>query len=199
MSRPMPSPMPPSPPPSLHPQVSETDQSDTYEVCGRGQLHLTVLIENMRREGFELMIGPPTVIEKKVDGQICEPFDQVRPLLPLCLSLFVSYIYMYILLFAFIALVVPPYSHLHPIHPLPPSLTSPHIRTHPLPPQVDVTVPNEYTSAVVDLLNKRKGEMASMGPAEGSEAQTQLQVGVVWGWDGSGWGWRLFAFSRMSC
>lgn len=38
-------------------KVSETDSSDTYEICGRGQLHLTVLIENMRREGFELLIG----------------------------------------------------------------------------------------------------------------------------------------------
>ena len=54
----------------------------------------------------------------------------------------------------------------------------------PLLPQVDVTVPNEYTSAVVDLLNKRKGEMASMGPAEGSEAQTQLQVRLSRGAEG---------------
>ena len=78
-------------------------------VCGRGQLHLTVLIENMRREGFELMVGPPTVIDRMIDGVKCEPFEQV-----------------------------------------------------------DVTVPNDYSSAVVDMLNKRKGEMLSMGPAEGS-------------------------------
>jgi GTP-binding protein len=77
--------------------VSETDSADTYEVCGRGQLHLTVLIENMRREGFELMIGPPTVIDRMIDGVKCEPFDQV-----------------------------------------------------------DVTVPTEFSSSVVDLLNKRK-------------------------------------------
>jgi GTP-binding protein len=77
-------------------------------VCGRGQLHLTVLIENMRREGFELMVGPPTVIDRMIDGVKCEPFEQV-----------------------------------------------------------DVTVPNDYSSAVVDMLNKRKGEMLSMGPAEG--------------------------------
>lgn len=96
-------------------KVYETDSADTYEVCGRGQLHLTVLIENMRREGFELMIGPPTVIEKTIDGVKCEPFEKV-----------------------------------------------------------EVTVPNEYASAVVDLLNKRKGEMSAMGPAEGSEASTQL-------------------------
>ena len=51
-------------------RVSETDTSDVYEVSGRGQLHLTVLIETMRREGFELLIGPPTVITKKVDGKV---------------------------------------------------------------------------------------------------------------------------------
>ena len=84
-------------------KVYETDSADTYEVCGRGQLHLTVLIENMRREGFELMVGPPTVIEKTIDGVKCEPFEKV-----------------------------------------------------------EVTVPNEYSSAVVDLLNKRKGEMTGV-------------------------------------
>ena len=55
----------------------ETDSADTYEVCGRGQLHLTVLIENMRREGFEMMVGPPTVIERVMDGVKCEPFELV--------------------------------------------------------------------------------------------------------------------------
>lgn len=97
-------------------KVFETDSADTYEVCGRGQLHLTVLIENMRREGFEVMVGPPTVIEKVVDGVKCEPFEMV-----------------------------------------------------------DCTVPNDYSSAVVDILNKRKGEMTEMGPAEGSEGATQLK------------------------
>jgi GTP-binding protein len=98
-------------------RVSETDSSDTYEVykvyqylrylifvikkvCGRGQLHLTVLIENMRREGFELLVGPPTVIEKQINGVTHEPFELV-----------------------------------------------------------DISVPNEYASAVIDALNKRKGEM----------------------------------------
>lgn len=52
-------------------KVSETDNVDTYEICGRGQLHLTVLIENMRREGFEMLIGPPSVIEKTIDGVRC--------------------------------------------------------------------------------------------------------------------------------
>eukprot|EP00607_Mallomonas_marina_P006879 CAMPEP_0182427250 /NCGR_PEP_ID=MMETSP1167-20130531/16295_1 /TAXON_ID=2988 /ORGANISM="Mallomonas Sp, Strain CCMP3275" /LENGTH=615 /DNA_ID=CAMNT_0024609359 /DNA_START=181 /DNA_END=2028 /DNA_ORIENTATION=+ len=100
-------------------KVYETDSADTYEVCGRGQLHLTVLIEAMRREGFELLVGPPQVIEKEIDGVKCEPFEQV-----------------------------------------------------------DITVPNEFSSSVVDLFNRRKGEMSSMGPAEGSDAQTQLQFMV---------------------
>jgi GTP-binding protein len=78
-----------------------------------------VLIENMRREGFELLIGPPSVIEKVVDGVRCEPFETV-----------------------------------------------------------EVTVPNEYTSAVVDLLNKRKGDMLLMGPCEGSEGLTSLKFVV---------------------
>lgn len=97
-------------------RVSETDSADVYEICGRGQLHLTVLIENMRREGFELMIGPPSVIEREIDGQKCEPYEMV-----------------------------------------------------------DITVPNDYSGSVVDLLNKRKGEMQEMGPAEGSEGMTQLK------------------------
>lgn len=48
------------------------------QVSGRGQLHLTVLIENMRREGFELLVGPPTVITKQVDGKTHEPFETVE-------------------------------------------------------------------------------------------------------------------------
>ncbi|GMI19035.1 hypothetical protein TeGR_g1750 [Tetraparma gracilis] len=59
-------------------KVSETDSADVYEVSGRGQLHLTVLIETMRREGFELEIGPPTVIEQEIDGKMCEPFETVE-------------------------------------------------------------------------------------------------------------------------
>eukprot|EP01031_Cornospumella_fuschlensis_P025814 gene25814-31175_t len=97
-------------------KVYETDQADTYEICGRGQLHLTVLIETMRREGFELMIGPPTVIERVIDGVKCEPYELV-----------------------------------------------------------DVTVPNEYASSVVDILNKRRGEMTEMGPAEGADESTALK------------------------
>jgi GTP-binding protein len=61
-----------------------SENSDTYEVCGRGQLHLTVLIENMRREGFEVMVGPPTVIEK-----VSEELSQTKSeLFTISLSLF---------------------------------------------------------------------------------------------------------------
>jgi GTP-binding protein len=63
-------------------RVTDTDSADTYEVSGRGQMHLTVLIENMRREGFELMIGPPQVIEKVIDGVKCEPYESVEVTVP---------------------------------------------------------------------------------------------------------------------
>jgi len=62
--------------------VEDTDDGDTVLVSGRGLLHLTVLIETMRREGFELMVGPPTVIEKEVDGETHEPFETVDIDLP---------------------------------------------------------------------------------------------------------------------
>jgi GTP-binding protein len=57
-------------------KVEETDSADSYMVSGRGQLHLTVLIENMRREGFELEVGPPTVIYKENEetGELEEPY-----------------------------------------------------------------------------------------------------------------------------
>merc|ERR1719424_2281405 len=56
-------------------QVAETDSADRYEVSGRGQLHLTVLIESMRREGFELEVGPPSVIfiKNEETGKLEEP------------------------------------------------------------------------------------------------------------------------------
>jgi len=63
-------------------KVEDTDDGDTVLVSGRGLLHLTVLIESMRREGFELMVGPPTVIEKRVDGERMEPFELVDIELP---------------------------------------------------------------------------------------------------------------------
>lgn len=60
----------------------ERSLPDCFEVCGRGALHLTILIETMRREGYELMIGPPTVITKLVDGVKHEPFEQFEVEVP---------------------------------------------------------------------------------------------------------------------
>eukprot|EP00629_Pelagomonadales_sp_RCC1024_P015014 CAMPEP_0119261526 /NCGR_PEP_ID=MMETSP1329-20130426/1561_1 /TAXON_ID=114041 /ORGANISM="Genus nov. species nov., Strain RCC1024" /LENGTH=637 /DNA_ID=CAMNT_0007261091 /DNA_START=141 /DNA_END=2054 /DNA_ORIENTATION=- len=88
-------------------QVEPQDSGDAFTVSGRGPLHLTVLIETMRREGFELEIGPPEVIIKEEAGQKLEPFDAV-----------------------------------------------------------EVQVPDEYASNVVDLLNRRKGEMTDMGKTD---------------------------------
>lgn len=56
-------------------KVIETDNSDSFLVYGRGILHLSVLIETMRREGYELQVGQPQVIEKEIDGKRCEPFE----------------------------------------------------------------------------------------------------------------------------
>ena len=58
-------------------RVLEGDTPDKFIVSGRGELHLSVLIENMRREGFELGVSRPEVIKKEVDGQILEPYEQV--------------------------------------------------------------------------------------------------------------------------
>lgn len=58
---------------ALH--VEDTDSAEKFKVSGRGQLHLGILIENMRREGFELAISAPEVIYKKIDGVKCEPFE----------------------------------------------------------------------------------------------------------------------------
>lgn len=90
-------------------QVKETDSADKYEVSGRGQLHLTVLIETMRREGFELQVGPPTVIIKTNEetGKLEEPWESV-----------------------------------------------------------EVRVPEEYSGAVIELLNLRKGALQDMGLEE---------------------------------
>lgn len=63
-------------------KVEDTGDSDTIQVFGRGLLHLTVLIETMRREGFELMIGCPKVIEIEQEGQRMEPFESVDVELP---------------------------------------------------------------------------------------------------------------------
>lgn len=58
-------------------RVKETERTDAFEVSGRGELQLGVLIETMRREGFELMVSKPTVITKEIDGKKCEPYEEV--------------------------------------------------------------------------------------------------------------------------
>ena len=63
-------------------RVNETDSADKFLVFGRGVLHLSVLIETMRREGYELQIGQPQVIIKEIDGQKCEPVEVLNIDLP---------------------------------------------------------------------------------------------------------------------
>src|SRR5690606_26248917 len=58
-------------------RVEDTDDPDRFRVSGRGELHLSVLIETMRREGYELAVSRPAVIEREVDGEIHEPWELV--------------------------------------------------------------------------------------------------------------------------
>ena len=58
-------------------RVKETESADSFEVSGRGELHLSVLIETMRREGFELLVSRPKVIFKEIDGVKCEPIERL--------------------------------------------------------------------------------------------------------------------------
>ncbi len=59
-------------------RVESTASPDAWTVSGRGELHLSVLIENMRREGYELQISKPQVIQKEIDGKLCEPMENVQ-------------------------------------------------------------------------------------------------------------------------
>ena len=63
-------------------RVEETDSPDRLNVFGRGILHLSILIETMRREGYELQVGQPQVIIKEINGQKCEPVEQLTVLVP---------------------------------------------------------------------------------------------------------------------
>jgi GTP-binding protein len=56
-------------------RVEDTDEPDVLRVCGRGELHLTILIENMRREGYELAVSRPQVLTRIVDGEVHEPYE----------------------------------------------------------------------------------------------------------------------------
>ena len=58
-------------------RVEQTDDPDKFKVSGRGELHLSILIENMRREGYEMGVSRPEVILKQVDGEICEPWEMM--------------------------------------------------------------------------------------------------------------------------
>ena len=58
-------------------RVEETEDTDVFLVSGRGELHLTILLENMRREGYELAVGKPRVVMKEVDGEQCEPYEML--------------------------------------------------------------------------------------------------------------------------
>jgi len=84
-------------------RVTKADHEDTWTVFGRGVLHLSVLIETMRREGFELQVGQPQVIIKEIDGKKCEPVEMLT-----------------------------------------------------------INVPEEYSSKIIDMVTRRKGEMVSM-------------------------------------
>lgn len=56
-------------------RVEETDSTDTFKVSGRGELHLSILIETMRRQGYEFQVSRPEVIYKTINGQLCEPME----------------------------------------------------------------------------------------------------------------------------
>jgi GTP-binding protein len=58
-------------------RVSEIENSDSFNVAGRGEMHFSILIETMRREGYEFQVSPPRVLYKEIDGVLCEPVERV--------------------------------------------------------------------------------------------------------------------------
>lgn len=58
-------------------RVERTDSADCFRVCGRGEMHLSILIETMRRDGYEFAVGPAKVLYKKIDGKIYEPIENL--------------------------------------------------------------------------------------------------------------------------
>jgi len=58
-------------------RVEDTDNTDVFLLSGRGELHLTILLENMRREGFEMGVGKPRVVYREINGEKCEPFEML--------------------------------------------------------------------------------------------------------------------------
>ncbi|HIU57798.1 MAG TPA: translational GTPase TypA [Candidatus Ornithomonoglobus merdipullorum] len=63
-------------------RVEDTDTTEAFKVSGRGELHLSVLIENMRREGYEFQVSNPVVIYKEIDGEKCEPIERLTVDIP---------------------------------------------------------------------------------------------------------------------
>ncbi len=58
-------------------RVNETDTTDSFRVCGRGEMHLSILIENLRREGYEFQVGAPKAMFREIDGKKCEPIERM--------------------------------------------------------------------------------------------------------------------------
>ena len=58
-------------------RVTETENTDAFSVAGRGEMHLSILVENMRREGYELSVSTPRVLYKTIDGKLCEPQERL--------------------------------------------------------------------------------------------------------------------------
>ena len=58
-------------------RVNETDTTDAFRVCGRGEMHLSILIESLRREGYEFQVGAPKALFREIDGQTCEPVERM--------------------------------------------------------------------------------------------------------------------------
>lgn len=58
-------------------RVEDTEDADIFRISGRGELHLTILLENMRREGFEMAVGKPRVVYKDINGEKCEPYENL--------------------------------------------------------------------------------------------------------------------------
>ncbi len=58
-------------------RIEDSEDPDKFKVSGRGELHLSILIENMRREGYELAVSRPEVIIREIDGELCEPYEQL--------------------------------------------------------------------------------------------------------------------------
>ena len=58
-------------------KVTETDNTDSFNVAGRGEMSLSILIETMRREGYEFQVSPPRVLFQEIDGKQCEPIERL--------------------------------------------------------------------------------------------------------------------------